>query len=604
MLDWYRYQIERAAQSGKQIQLQLALNGRPSSDASDPAKVQEAVGDLLDVAQGWWGSVRRIELCDECKVKAGPNLEYYRVDMPMGTMMEWIHRVNEGLAARTLTPPPQGYGASVAVDADPLPEWTTVPLEIDGKPGLAYIAIEAYLPRPGLGSTEDNLSHMFKSVEKQMKAVPCESEDRCKGFLLVGQSYARGDDTCTSNCWDPDQVRDLQLPTYLMANGDPVAGNKLDVSLFSRIMGLSLFSYGRQTGVVSIPMLATPHRSIGERILGVSVAGSASGRRTISVRGYDVDGRQCGLDARYVNVAEPLPVRCGDGICAMTKTEDCETCPEDCKCKSCDAMGLGWYRSDEEASCNTACDGGCVMKKECDQFQCLDPGPHKFFCYVCPWMNRCGDGFCQPAHGETCETCPEDGCCPPATKGCGEMGPGWYQPDHLNDCEQDCGAGECVHKIDCGGLRCRSDVPGQDYCLVCPFLNRCGDGACQPARNENCNTCPVDCGTCGGDPPPPDDPPATNSCGSQGFYDQSGTTSAWTSVASAVPSSTAGASPARAATAGGAADGGAKKNFTGRVEPAGAGSSCRWRAIMNQSLDLAIAPEPPPRPERPRASGA
>jgi hypothetical protein len=197
-----------------------------------------------------------------------------------------------------------------------------------------------------------------------------------------------------------------------------------------------------------------------------------------------------------------------------------------CNGKVCADMGLGWYYPEQQTECNASCDVACVDKVDCGGVPCLNPNPAgRQACILCPYMNACGDGICQPARGETCQTCPQDGCCP-ATKTCGEMGLGWYYPDAIGgpgDCERECGAGYCVRKIDCDTLRCTSGVPGQDYCYVCPYLNRCGDGACQPAAGENCGTCPGDC--CPSDPDPGGSggsgDPETNSCASQGFRRQS-----------------------------------------------------------------------------------
>jgi hypothetical protein len=72
-------------------------------------------------------------------------------------------------------------------------------------------------------------------------------------------------------------------------------------------------------------------------------------------------------------------------------------------------------------------------------------------CGSCP-VNPCGDGTCDAAAGENCETCAADCAC--------------TAPDT-------CQAG------------------------VCTPPNACGDGTCDAAGGEDCTSCPADCGSCG-----------------------------------------------------------------------------------------------------------
>ncbi|MBM4372035.1 MAG: hypothetical protein FJ098_10305, partial [Deltaproteobacteria bacterium] len=75
----------------------------------------------------------------------------------------------------------------------------------------------------------------------------------------------------------------------------------------------------------------------------------------------------------------------------------------------------------------------------------------------------CGNGFCEPAQGEDCNTCVAD---------CGE-------------CETWCGDGACN-----GDESCETCPPD---CGSCGPV--CGDGVCDPDV-EWCETCPEDCGEC------------------------------------------------------------------------------------------------------------
>jgi len=53
---------------------------------------------------------------------------------------------------------------------------------------------------------------------------------------------------------------------------------------------VSMFSYGRPSGTREHPDLKTPHRLIGERVLGTTVPGAGNGPRTLVVRVSDDAG--------------------------------------------------------------------------------------------------------------------------------------------------------------------------------------------------------------------------------------------------------------------------------------------------------------------------
>jgi hypothetical protein len=159
----------------------------------------------------------------------------------------------------------------------------------------------------------------------------------------------------------------------------------------------------------------------------------------------------------------------------------------------CGTMGPGWYEANDWQKCADSCDTACLTKWDCNGELCYSPATGLNYCFKCPTTPVCGDGFCARGKGEQCYTCPQDCSCDGYT--CGEMGPGWYYPDEEQRCTDACND-ECQIKLDCKGKVCLAPHLQKAYCLQCPNLARCGDGACQPRRGENCETCVADCGTC------------------------------------------------------------------------------------------------------------
>ena len=138
---------------------------------------------------------------------------------------------------------------------------------------------------------------------------------------------------------------------------------------------------------------------------------------------------------------------CGDGTCSAS--ENCSTCPADCKCPSGQSCQSGTCKGGDCG--NNACEGakgencstcpadcGCGAGKSCQNGACVEP-------------SDCGNNACEGAKGESCSTCPAD--C-----GCGTG--------------KSCQNGACVEAKDCG------------------------NNACEGAKGENCSTCPQDC-ACG-----------------------------------------------------------------------------------------------------------
>jgi len=211
-------------------------------------------------------------------------------------------------------------------------------------------------------------------------------------------------------------------------------------------------------------------------------------------------------------------VCCGDDSCDAALGEDCVTCHADCACGQgtlCDLQQRECVAACEPQcdqrecgpdGCGGTCGQGCDADEICSQAGQCEPPPR-----------FCGDGLCDTAN-EDCWTCPAD---------CGRCcGDGECLAEHAEDCvscDADCGCGQgnacdlqqrgCVpicepqcDQRECGPDRCGGTcAPGCDAGQICTEAGQCdappplcGDGRCD-AANEDCWTCPGDCGRCCGD---------------------------------------------------------------------------------------------------------
>jgi len=165
------------------------------------------------------------------------------------------------------------------------------------------------------------------------------------------------------------------------------------------------------------------------------------------------------------DLPEVLPPVCGDSKCNGLET--CTTCPLDCGC----------------TVCGETCQSGTCTFTACDGLECgFDSNGCGENCGTCPsgqsWQFgqcgvHCGDGQCDTS--ETQCSCPTDcgtcaGCCAGTVCEAGTL-------------NTECGKnGEIC--TSCGtGESCQSQVCGV----------YCGDGVCV-AGEEDCSTCPGDCG--------------------------------------------------------------------------------------------------------------
>ncbi|TNF25185.1 MAG: hypothetical protein EP329_23480 [Deltaproteobacteria bacterium] len=155
---------------------------------------------------------------------------------------------------------------------------------------------------------------------------------------------------------------------------------------------------------------------------------------------------------------------CGDGVCTPEAGETAGSCGADCVAGPCCEAHAG-------PGCGVAPCVACV----CQLLpSCCSEGWSSLCAQVarvgcpaeCPACGACGDEVCAPQAGETCDSCPEDCGC-----------------DDANACTTD----SCVDPG--SGFRCQS----------APSPGCCGNGVCEPADDEDCRTCPTDCGCDDGD---------------------------------------------------------------------------------------------------------
>ena len=243
--------------------------------------------------------------------------------------------------------------------------------------------------------------------------------------------------------------------------------------------------------------------------------------------GPDGCGETCGycppgLSCTPQGLCTQIGPVCGDQECELNKDENCLTCPKDC----------GQCEGDCCESHNgVGCDDMAVTKCVCSQ----DP-----YCCDSQWDQICAnqaeddcgaDCGCEPqcagkecgadGCGGSCGSCPvgaicndEDLCevvCQPqcAGKDCGADGCGGT----CGTCEvgEQCNAGgQCICVPNCWNKECGADGCGGSCgecgqfqtCTgsgKCGFVTPlCGDGNCMALLQENCDSCPQDCGACCG----------------------------------------------------------------------------------------------------------
>jgi formylglycine-generating enzyme required for sulfatase activity len=242
--------------------------------------------------------------------------------------------------------------------------------------------------------------------------------------------------------------------------------------------------------------------------------------------GFCGDG-VCGYYERYDTCPTDCFQGCGDGACGMGET--CTTCPRDCG----QCCGNGLCESvvgESSCTCPTDCGvcPGCCSTATCrvgtshsfcgmDGGACLDCAHFRMSCVEQECAVVCGDGRCH--EDETCATCQADCGCKVCGETC-EEGHCLFTACVGRECGNDGCGGTCGNCTVCGetclaGLcqftSCAERECGADGCggscgtcadhYVCEsgsclYVPWCGDGTCD--SDEDCDTCPQDCGGCCG----------------------------------------------------------------------------------------------------------
>ena len=200
--------------------------------------------------------------------------------------------------------------------------------------------------------------------------------------------------------------------------------------------------------------------------------------------------------------------QCGNGICDALHGESMESCAYDCVAPTCvepsNCIGQDWTPY-------------CQGHWDCVEGECVP---------ICDF-ETCGDGYCDPAGGESFFSCMDDcwlGC--DADIDCidypwpVDCGGNWdcYEGFCVPNCDDDtCGDGFCDRQagesdescpLDCFGLTCEVDMDCLQYewlvdcwghwdCVEGFCVERCneicGDGECEPWEGEGATTCAPDC---------------------------------------------------------------------------------------------------------------
>ncbi|MFH1529378.1 MAG: hypothetical protein ABIK09_01445 [Pseudomonadota bacterium] len=224
--------------------------------------------------------------------------------------------------------------------------------------------------------------------------------------------------------------------------------------------------------------------------------------------GFCPGGDVCNYLGACVCMPDCLGKECGSDGCGGS----CGSCPPGGFCTPSGFCDAQMCPPGEIPDCDDSCapadwigDGFCDMEQS--QFGA------NFYCPEHDWdggdceEDNCGNQYCQEYLGEDCDSCPQD---------CGPC-PGECQNGQVEDCNGNCrpewllGNGQCNNGTGGGpGGGANFNCPEWEFdygdCDPEPF--QCGDGWCDTAIGEGCQTCPVDCGPCsGGDCCAPHDAP-------------------------------------------------------------------------------------------------
>ncbi len=225
----------------------------------------------------------------------------------------------------------------------------------------------------------------------------------------------------------------------------------------------------------------------------------------------DCSGKECGDDGCGGDCGT-----CEEGL-ECTVAGICEApCLPECMGKECgdDGCGGSCGTCDEGQQCaDYLCVDVCVP--DCEGKECGDDGcggdcgqcDEALECFdgLCgPTPGECGDGFCHYGLGEQCENCAADCDCP-TNYACQPGGVCVIEPLYDPGCAvhttpacDQCPCEACVCQLDPYCCTVKWDARCVEECVECGTLcvppGICGNMVCEPGHNEDCDSCPVDCG--------------------------------------------------------------------------------------------------------------
>ncbi len=234
--------------------IELALDLNNTTYTSEP----DHLSNVLDIAAPYWYKIARLEIAGE------PTWD-------LATTNSKLTEVRDALSTKGLDSRPLG----ITYPANSLPTWLS-------STTMDWVGIEAYITAPGSPISQTNIDNLITQVTNDMNKVPTNMD-----ISLVMMAYNR------NNVWSNiDTLRDLQIPTYLMAYAN------------TRIINIRMFAYNRICqGVQQFPELLTPHKMIGEKIMNlIMIPPAGNGQRTIKVKAYSSTGAYA-IDTAMVEVS-------------------------------------------------------------------------------------------------------------------------------------------------------------------------------------------------------------------------------------------------------------------------------------------------------------
>lgn len=229
--------LARATADGKKIYLMFGLGGEANPWMQDVGDDRAKTDFVLDLAADFWDAVTWCDLADEgFRGPSGFDDAQSTIDMVRGRIDQF------GLDQKPLGCTSGGSGllTGSVVDAD-----------------FDFINVECYVDPPGSDNSQENVNKLNAFMDAALDRI-----DAAKSILFVVMAYAR------NNGWTniPTLV-DLQSPPYLRGFDDP------------RVDGLTMFSYGRESGTHQHQELAVIHKQISQAMFSNTRAARSTFRK-------------------------------------------------------------------------------------------------------------------------------------------------------------------------------------------------------------------------------------------------------------------------------------------------------------------------------------